>query len=375
MSAGRGTGTAIPGLAVTSPPRTTPTASTRNWRRSGPGRRSTPRSRRSWSTSGSWPTATGCALTSSFPPPSPLPAGTSRSNGGGSRPAAGRRSGAGTTSWPPAAFRCPSHPTSKAPAVSPGRSTSPAAGRTRALTSRASGSRSSAPARRASSPSRSSPARPASSRSSSAPPNFSIPAHNGPAPADRLEQLAEDRDGYRHAARWSRGGIPIEPTDVLGVTASEAVRRERFEAAWEQGELFGILNVFADQGVNPASNDIVAEMIREKIRSVVRGSRDRRGALPEGPLLRHQAAVPRYRLLRDLQPAARPARRPAQAADRQHHRGRHRDGGRVVRLRRHRVRHRLRRHDRRPGGRDVTGRDGCPSRRSGRPGRPRTWGS
>ena len=112
MSAGRGTGTAIPELAATSPPPTTPTASTRNWRRSGPGRRSTPRSRRSWSTSNSWPTATGCALTSSFLPLSPLPAGTSRSNGGGSRPTAGRRSGAATTSWPPAAFRCPSRPTS-----------------------------------------------------------------------------------------------------------------------------------------------------------------------------------------------------------------------------------------------------------------------
>ncbi len=100
-------------------------------------------------------------------------------------------------------------------------------------------------------------------------PNFSVPAHNGPAPADRLKQLAEDRDTYRHAARWSRGGIPVEPTDVLGVTASEAVRRQRFEAAWEQGELFGILGVFADQAVNPASNDIVAELIRERIRSAV----------------------------------------------------------------------------------------------------------
>ena len=100
-------------------------------------------------------------------------------------------------------------------------------------------------------------------------PNFSIPAHNGPAPADRLKLLDADRAGYRHAARWSRGGIPTEPTDILGATASEAVRRERFEAAWELGELFGILGVFADQGVNPASNDIVAEMIREKIRSAV----------------------------------------------------------------------------------------------------------
>ncbi len=169
MSAGRGTGTAIPGHAATFPPRTTPSASTRSWRRSGRGRRSTPRSRRSWTTSGSWPTATGYALTSSSLPPSPRLAGTSRRNGGRSRPTAGGRCGAGTTSWPRAACRCPNRPTSTAPGGSPGRSTSPAAGRTRALTSPASGSRSSALARRASSPSRSSPARPASSRSSSAP--------------------------------------------------------------------------------------------------------------------------------------------------------------------------------------------------------------
>ena len=91
-SAGRGTGTAIPGPAATSPPRTTPTASTRSWRRSGPGRRSTPRSRRSWTTCGSWPTATSCARTSSSRPPSPRPAGTSRRGGGRSRPMAATRS-------------------------------------------------------------------------------------------------------------------------------------------------------------------------------------------------------------------------------------------------------------------------------------------
>ena len=100
-------------------------------------------------------------------------------------------------------------------------------------------------------------------------PNFSIPAHNGPAPADRTQRLSEDRDGYRQSAKWSRGGIPIERTDILGVTASQEVRRLRFESAWAGGELFGILGVFADQGVNPSSNEIVAEMIREKIRSIV----------------------------------------------------------------------------------------------------------
>ena len=101
-------------------------------------------------------------------------------------------------------------------------------------------------------------------------PNFSIPAGNGPAPADRLEQIAADRDTYRHEAKWSRGGIPTEITEIMGTTAPPEVRRSRFEQAWESGELFAILGVFADQGINPESNQIVAEMIREKIRAIVK---------------------------------------------------------------------------------------------------------
>jgi cation diffusion facilitator CzcD-associated flavoprotein CzcO/acetyl esterase/lipase len=100
-------------------------------------------------------------------------------------------------------------------------------------------------------------------------PNFSVPAHNGPPPPDRAAALAEDRQAYREAARWSRGGVPAEPVEILGVTAPEEVRRQRFEDAYAAGELFAILGVFADQGVNLASNDIVSEMIREKIRSIV----------------------------------------------------------------------------------------------------------
>jgi cation diffusion facilitator CzcD-associated flavoprotein CzcO/acetyl esterase/lipase len=100
-------------------------------------------------------------------------------------------------------------------------------------------------------------------------PNFSLPAHNGPAPADRLASIDADSSAYRESARWSRGGVPLEVTDLTAAAASEEVRRERFDAAWDAGELFAILGVFADQGVNKESNDIVAEMIRQKIRSIV----------------------------------------------------------------------------------------------------------
>jgi cation diffusion facilitator CzcD-associated flavoprotein CzcO/acetyl esterase/lipase len=100
-------------------------------------------------------------------------------------------------------------------------------------------------------------------------PNFSVPAHNGPPPPDRQAWLTADREGYRDAARLSRGGVPVTLTDISGLTAPEDVRRGRFEDAWRAGELFAILGVFSDQGINPVSNELVAEMIREKIRAAV----------------------------------------------------------------------------------------------------------
>lgn len=101
-------------------------------------------------------------------------------------------------------------------------------------------------------------------------PNFSIPARNGPPSPDRLARLAEDPDGYRHDARWSRGGVPMEATDLTIATATPEQVRQRFEEAWEAGELFAILGVLADQGVNPLANEAVAELVRERIRATVR---------------------------------------------------------------------------------------------------------
>ena len=100
-------------------------------------------------------------------------------------------------------------------------------------------------------------------------PNFSIPAGNGPVRPERLAPLLADRDAYRQAARWSRAGVPNEPTQVMGRFSAPELQRERFEAAWQTGELIPILGVFADQILFPEANAIVAGMVREKIRSVV----------------------------------------------------------------------------------------------------------
>jgi cation diffusion facilitator CzcD-associated flavoprotein CzcO/acetyl esterase/lipase len=100
-------------------------------------------------------------------------------------------------------------------------------------------------------------------------PNFSVPAFNGQVSEDRKAPLLADRDAYRESAKWTRGGVPIAPSEVSALTATPEQRRELFEAAWQRGELFSILGVFMDQSANAEANEIVSEMIREKIRQRV----------------------------------------------------------------------------------------------------------
>ena len=65
-------------------------------------------------------------------------------------------------------------------------------------------------------------------------------------------------------------GYRARPTDILGVAAPEERARERFEAAWDAGRAVRASSASSPtRGLNPASNEIVAEMIREKIRSIV----------------------------------------------------------------------------------------------------------
>jgi cation diffusion facilitator CzcD-associated flavoprotein CzcO len=101
-------------------------------------------------------------------------------------------------------------------------------------------------------------------------PNFALPAHNGPAPADRLALLEGDHAGYREQARWSLGGVPWPQQTVVSWQLSDAERRERFEKAWATGDLIYILTqLWADQAVDADGNALLADLIREKIRSTV----------------------------------------------------------------------------------------------------------
>jgi cation diffusion facilitator CzcD-associated flavoprotein CzcO/acetyl esterase/lipase len=99
--------------------------------------------------------------------------------------------------------------------------------------------------------------------------NFSIPAGNGPVAPQRRAPLDADPAAYRQAGKWSRAGVPHERAQVYGRYSTPEVQAERFEAAWQTGELIPMLNVFADQILFPDANDIVADKVREKIRAMV----------------------------------------------------------------------------------------------------------
>jgi cation diffusion facilitator CzcD-associated flavoprotein CzcO/acetyl esterase/lipase len=101
-------------------------------------------------------------------------------------------------------------------------------------------------------------------------PNFALPAHNGPAPADRVSLLEKDRAAYREQARWSIGGVPWPQQMAVSWQLSDAERRERFEKAWARGDLvYTLTQLWADQGVDVEGNALVAALIREKIGAIV----------------------------------------------------------------------------------------------------------
>lgn len=100
-------------------------------------------------------------------------------------------------------------------------------------------------------------------------PNFSIPAHNGPLAQEKLSQLVADEAAYREAARFSRGGVPQERSVTPTFAVSAEDRVQRYERAWQIGELLETINVYADVMSDPAANHELAEFFRNKIRATV----------------------------------------------------------------------------------------------------------
>jgi len=100
-------------------------------------------------------------------------------------------------------------------------------------------------------------------------PAFTLPARNGAAPEYRRKMLADDRQAYRTAAKWSSGGVPIDVPLVKAVDLTTDERRLRCEWAWQMGELASVNSVFADHITDRYANDVWVDFLRNKIRETV----------------------------------------------------------------------------------------------------------
>src|SRR5207248_1915199 len=101
-------------------------------------------------------------------------------------------------------------------------------------------------------------------------PNFSRPAFNGPVAAAKKAAFDADPVAYREAARWSRAGVPAEPTMVRTFQVSDQERLAKYEEAYASGDLLALSTTFADLGADPRANETVCEFLRSKVGAIVR---------------------------------------------------------------------------------------------------------
>jgi len=113
-------------------------------------------------------------------------------------------------------------------------------------------------------------------------PNFSIPAYNGPVPADKRSAIESGREQYRDEARRSGIGVPVPVSEQGALQVSDEERLARYEAAWARSGLVEVLSTFNDLLANPASNETLAEFVRGKIRAIVHDPATAEALCPKG---------------------------------------------------------------------------------------------
>ncbi len=101
-------------------------------------------------------------------------------------------------------------------------------------------------------------------------PNFSLPSRNGPLSDEEFEPIRQIYEEYRTEMRNNHAG-QFMPDAGRSKPAAEYTPEEQqavLEYGWERGGI-GVGGAFSDSLTNQDTNDIIAEFIRSKIRSIV----------------------------------------------------------------------------------------------------------
>ncbi len=101
-------------------------------------------------------------------------------------------------------------------------------------------------------------------------PNYAIPAHNRPLDPDDVAAIKARYDEFRAANRRMTAafGSRLPGNDVPTLAVDDEERRTMLDRRWEHGGL-PFLGAFNDILLDPAANEVVAEYVRDRIRSIV----------------------------------------------------------------------------------------------------------
>jgi cyclohexanone monooxygenase len=100
-------------------------------------------------------------------------------------------------------------------------------------------------------------------------PNYSVPAHNRPLDAEEQRAVKARYGEVRERMRSSFAGFPHERAERSALDDPPEVRDGVLEDHWRDGGI-PFLGSYVDIGLDEGANELVAEFVRRKIRSIVR---------------------------------------------------------------------------------------------------------
>jgi cation diffusion facilitator CzcD-associated flavoprotein CzcO len=99
--------------------------------------------------------------------------------------------------------------------------------------------------------------------------NYSVPANNGPLSSDFQKYVKENREDIKKTIQTTPNGHPFVISERKVFDVNDEEREEIFEEAWAKGGL-GFRACFQDISFDKKANDIAANFIKRKIRSIVK---------------------------------------------------------------------------------------------------------
>jgi cyclohexanone monooxygenase len=101
--------------------------------------------------------------------------------------------------------------------------------------------------------------------------HYSVPAGNRPLDPELEREHKATYVERRKGAHYSAYGVAgLAPYPKSALDDTPEARRAHYEARWQEGGPFAFLFAYNDLLTNQASNDTLAEFVREKVRSIVK---------------------------------------------------------------------------------------------------------